>query len=163
MVSLRFIIPAVVLALTVTAMTGCSEHPSAFSHYARIDEAGWRYDDTLRFTPDIAPAVSGELRLGLRHNGNYPYRNLWVEVTTPVAGDSSATRRDTISVELADRYGLWKGTGVGALRQLDTVITPAITVDSGRTIFVRHIMRCDTLPDIEQVGIFIEPSNPLFR
>ncbi|MDE7470758.1 MAG: gliding motility lipoprotein GldH [Paramuribaculum sp.] len=161
MVSLRNIIPAVVIASAATIIAGCTAHPSAFSHYARIDESGWRYDDTLRFTPDIPPAVSGELRLGLRHNGNYPYRNLWVEVTTPVAGDSSAVRRDTVSVELADKYGRWNGTGIGALRQIDTVISPAIMIDSGRTIYVRHIMRCDTLPDIEQVGIFIEPSTPL--
>ena len=111
MVSLRNIISAVVIASAATIIAGCTAHPSAFSHYARIDESGWRYDDTLRFTPDIPPAVSGELRLGLRHNGNYPYRNLWVEVTTPVAGDSSAVRRDTVSVELADKYGRWNGTG----------------------------------------------------
>lgn len=161
MCSMRYMMISAAMVAAAAITTGCSDHPSAFSHYTQIPESGWRYDDTLRFTPDIPPSVSGELRLGLRHNGDYPYRNLWVEVTTPVAGDSTAVRRDTLSVELADRYGHWKGTGLGALRQLDTVITPAITVDSGRTIMVRHIMRCDTLPDIEQVGIFIEPSSPL--
>lgn len=96
--------------------------------------------------------------MGIRHNGSYPYRNLWLEITTPVGSDS-ITMRDTVAIELADRYGLWRGTGLGALRQLRVPVRQNVRVDSGSHILVRHIMRADTLRDIEQVGIFIEKTK----
>lgn len=145
-------------AMTLLLLASCAEKPDSFSSYTTLHDSRWAYDDTLVFTPDIAPAVSGDLTLGLRHNGNYPYRNLWIEVTTPLRGDS-VVRRDTLSIELADKYGLWKGTGVGPLRQVQVTVANDVRVDSGAPVFVRHIMRVDTLPDVEQVGIFIEPSD----
>lgn len=134
----------------------CTPQPEAYSEYATLGKHGWAYDDTLVFVPRIPPAVEGRLSVGLRHNGDYPYRNLWLEVTTPI--DSTHARRDTLSVELADKYGRWRGTGIGALRQIELRVAPHVRVDSAARILVRHIMRLDTLPDIEQVGIFIEPD-----
>lgn len=136
----------------------CSPTPEAFSKYDTLDNAEWPYEDTLVFIPTIAPYAEGELSVGIRHNGSYPYRNLWLEITTPVGSDS-ITMRDTVAIELADRYGLWRGTGLGALRQLRVPVRQNVRVDSGSHILVRHIMRADTLRDIEQVGIFIEKTK----
>lgn len=150
-------IAAVAVAAAALLPAGCTPQPEAYSEYATLGKDGWAYEDTLVFVPQIPPAVEGRLSVGLRHNGDYPYRNLWLEVTTPI--DSTHARRDTLSVELADKFGRWKGTGIGALRQYEITVARHVRVDSGARVLVRHIMRLDTLPDIEQVGIFIEPAE----
>ncbi|MDE6279234.1 MAG: gliding motility lipoprotein GldH, partial [Paramuribaculum sp.] len=67
--------------------------------------------------------------------------------------------RDTLCIELADPFGRWLGTGQGASRQVKASLPHSVSVDSGRTIAVRHLMRLDTVPDIEQVGLFILPDS----
>lgn len=126
--------------------------PSGYSDFHKLPDDGWRYDDTLSFT---TPAASGELRVAVRHSVTYPYRNVWIEVTR-TGPDSGATPvRDTVELELADPFGLWKGTGVGPTRQMEATVERGVKADSGSTVTLRHIMRLDTLPAIEQAGIFI--------
>jgi len=126
--------------------------PSGYSSFTDIDESGWRYSDTLRF--DVDADAEGELRVAVRHSVDYPYSNLWLEVTLP-GTDSLHPERDTLHLELADPFGLWRGKGVGPTRQAEAVVRPHVSLDSGQTVMLRHIMRLDTLPAIEQAGIFV--------
>lgn len=124
-----------------------------YSDFATLPDEGWRYGDSVTF---VTPEAEGELRVAVRHSIKYPYRNIWLEVSRK-GPDSVAAKvvRDTVELELADPFGLWKGTGIGPTRQMETVVSPSVRVDSGSTISIRHIMRLDTLPSIEQTGIFI--------
>lgn len=126
--------------------------PAGHSDFASLPSYGWRYSDTLRFT---TPAATGELRVALRHSIRYPYRNIWLEVSVTPPGDTAVASRDTVEMELADPFGLWRGTGIGPTRQMEATVARAVSVDSGSTVTLRHIMRLDTLPAIEQAGIFI--------
>ena len=130
-----------------------SDFNLGYSDFASLPEDGWRYGDSIVF---VTPEAEGELRVAVRHSIKYPYRNIWLEVSRK-GPDSVAPAivRDTVELELADPFGLWKGTGVGPTRQMETVVAPSVRVDSGSTISIRHIMRLDTLPAIEQTGIFI--------
>lgn len=147
-------------ALATAALVACSRPsaklddfilPSGFSSFTGVDKAGWRYDDTLAFVTD---SVAGELRVAVRHSVAYPYSNLWLEVTRP-GSDSASLLRDTLHLELADPFGLWRGTGVGPTRQVEATVASHVRLDSGQTVTLRHIMRLDTLPAIEQAGIFV--------
>lgn len=124
-----------------------------YSDFATLPDEGWRYGDSVTF---VTPEAEGELLVAVRHSIKYPYRNIWLEVSRK-GPDSVAAKvvRDTVELELADPFGLWKGTGIGPTRQMETVVSPSVRVDSGSTISIRHIMRLDTLPSIEQTGIFI--------
>ncbi len=123
-----------------------------YSDFASLPDEGWRYGDTVTF---ITPEAEGELRVAVRHSIKYPYRNIWLEVSRRGTDSAAIPVCDTVELELADPFGLWKGTGVGPTRQMETVVAPSVKVDSGSTISIRHIMRLDTLPAIEQTGIFI--------
>lgn len=160
---MRKILPAIAAAAVAMA-AACSspggkpetvtpdEARLGYSDFATLPGYGWRYDDTVTF---VTPSARGEMRVAIRHSTRYPYRNVWLEVTR-LAPDSGATPvRDTIELELADPFGLWKGTGVGPTRQMEAVVEPQVKVDSGTVVALRHIMRLDTLPSIEQTGIFI--------
>ncbi len=126
--------------------------PQGFSSYQDIDPKGWAYDDALTFTTD---SVAGDLTVAIRHSVDYPYRNLWLEITRRGADSSARVIRDTIDMELADPFGLWRGNGIGASRQVEATVARGISLDSASTVTVRHIMRLDTLQGIRQAGIFI--------
>lgn len=152
---------AVILLLLVAALTGsCSKQgnvtdlrlPSGYSDFRELPGNGWCYDDTLTF---VTPAAAGEMRVAVRHSSQYPYRNLWLEVSLTAPGTSAPRYRDTVELELADPFGLWRGTGVGPTRQCEAVVAPRVRIDSGTVVNVRHIMRLDTLPAVSQAGIFI--------
>jgi len=62
---------------------------------------------------------------------------------------------------LADRFGRWKGNGIGPSIQTQTIITSGIDISDSTQIHIRHIMRLDTLKGIEQIGITVyTPKAP---
>lgn len=124
-----------------------------------IDINGWRYGNTVTLTPDSADATDC-IALTLRHSHNYDYANLWLEIDydTP---DSTAT--DTIDVTLADEWGRWKGRGSGVTYQLTDTVTLRHSLRRGGAMRIRHIMRMDTLTEIEQIGVTPLPPYHIAR
>ncbi len=130
----------------------CSPRQNDYSKFCNLSPSGWIYDDTLLFVTDIADSVaSGTLTVAVRHNNNYPYSNLWLELTRRSGVDK--TTRDTLNLQLADIYGRWYGNGFGASYQFSDTVNNITRLFRGDTISVRHIMRLDTLPDVEQLGV----------
>ncbi len=144
------------LIVILLALVACSL-PAEQGNYVNVGSDGWLYADTVSHT--ITPAdptdtiVVGTIALAVRHTDAYEYSNLWVEVSY-VGPDS--LHRDTFDVRLADEYGRWLGTGIGVgFQKVDTLLR-GIAVDPRRPLRVRHIMRADTLPDIEQIGLIFK-------
>lgn len=143
-----------ILALiTGSFLASCVTSPNDYSSFVDMPKSGWEYVDTVFFLPQAADSVySGALSVAVRHNNNYPYSNLWLEVTHRTPGE---VFRDTVDLNLANVYGRWEGRGFGPLYQLSDTIVHNRRFVKGNTIMVRHIMRVDTLPDVEQIGISI--------
>lgn len=147
------------IAAVALLAAGCASTDD-YSDYRDMPAYGWAYADSVTFVPHAAPAAKGDLMVALRHSADYPYRNLWIEVTYTLSGSDSPCR-DTLDVELADNFGLWLSHGVGSSRQIALPVRRNVSIDSGIPVSVRHIMRLDTLPRIEQVGLFIvQPNQP---
>lgn len=151
---MRNLLIVILLALFVAA---CSV-PQEQGSFVSVGADGWRYGDTVshivvpRDSADTL--VTGTVAIAVRHTDAYGYANIWVEVSW-LGADS--LRRDTFDVRLADEYGRWLGTGIGVgFQKVDTLLR-GVKVRAEQPLEVRHIMRVDTLPDIEQIGlIFIE-------
>lgn len=150
---------ALIFGAIVCVLYGCSA-PSGDTGgtYVAISPSGWAYGDTVAFDGVQADSASaGRLAVMVRHTSSYPYANLWLEITVPCAdGDSTVYLVDTVNVALADVYGRWLGRGSGVSRfMVDTLHRHYARIDTSITL--RHIMRVDTLPGLEQLGvIFIE-------
>ena len=154
---MRRLSPLIMIAVLTAA---CSVTPSDYSRFTNLPERGWAYGDTVRFTPDtIDPTSPKQLSVAVRHNNDYEYSNLWLEVTYMTA--DSVTCRDTLSMELADVYGHWRGHGSGPSLQVVDTLAHGVALRRGQQVRVRHIMRLDTLPGIEQVGITFLPRETL--
>ncbi len=141
------------------AAASCSRPGNSASGYEAMPPApGWCYSDTLRFPLAHTDSVAaGRVAVGVTHTGAYPCSDLWLEITS--AADGGGVRRDTVCLRLADRNGRWTGHGIGTSFQVADTIARPLTHRSGSPLIVRHIMRRDTLPGIERVGVFFIPEE----
>lgn len=144
---------AVVAVVMAATATSCGGREPDYSSFVRIAESGWAYGDTLRYAVVLPDSVDadGVLTLSVCHNNDYPYANLWLEVSV-ASGDSAATV-DTLDMRLATIHGQWLGRGFGSMYQATDTLGRPLRLGSGQQVKVRHIMRVDTLDDIEQIGI----------
>lgn len=158
---------ASVLAMAA-ALTACKPEFDDHSAFCALPADGWAYGDTVAFEVRKAAAPShGRLALVVRHTDSYAYGNLWLEVSYPQRGtvrpDSVAAAadtlvRDTVNVVLADDYGRWLGRSSGVSHIVTDTLSAAYEYsDSLARVYVRHIMRCDRLPDLEQIGVIFIP------
>ena len=158
---MRMLWPVFAPGLISGCMLGSGyDYRNDYSEYRRIGSEGWRYADTLAFTPVHADTVCrGSLVVALRHDESYPYDELWLEVMTENQdGDNGNVARlchDTLRIVLADRVGSWRGDGIGGSFQLTDTL-PDVVHRSGTPVMVKHIMRVDTLTGVNQVGVFFK-------
>lgn len=129
-----------------------------FSRFADMDsDSGWAYVDTIGFEVSRRDSLScGDLNVAVRHNNEYPYANLWLEVSYI---DGRKRHCDTVNLRLADVYGRWLGKGFGATHQAQIVVAGEIRPTVGSKICVRHIMRTDTLRGIDAVGVIFRTKE----
>lgn len=156
---MKSILTLITLQFVLLLATACGTGERDYSRWAEIPASGWAYGDTLLLTPvDTTLAgndslVNRRLKLGVVHTNAYAYSNLWLEVTYRGAMYSY---RDTVNIPLADVYGRWLGSGLGANYQSEVVLSPHADIDLTRPVAVRHIMRLDTLRAVERVGVTVE-------
>lgn len=156
----RLSIIVVVTLLLSACISDIASKPNSFSDYGEPADCEWLYWRPFVFSPDsIADSsVTGTLLISIRHTAAYPYSNIWVELSNGMPDDSATYRCDTFDIELADAFGHWYGKGMGvSLRRTDTVATN-YTIHRGQPLTLRHIMRTDTLPQVEQVGLIFLPN-----
>lgn len=143
---------ALVCICVMATLSGCRRNGEYPGQFITIDNTRWEYGDTLTFNQSrdtIADDVI-EVELALRHTEDYPYANLWVELSY-LTGDTIEV--DTFNIRMADDFGRWYGKGARPVVTLvDTLALNALPTPD--TYFkLRHIMRVDALTDIEQIGL----------
>jgi gliding motility-associated lipoprotein GldH len=143
----------ITISLFITLCLGaCVPGHNDYSEFTNISADGWPYNQPLTFIPVVADSVcTGTMTITIRHGNAYPYRNIWLEICHQ--GESGAIAHDTINMELADIYGRWHGSGLGTDFQYTDTLGHSFRLYRDSHIRIRHIMRNDTLPSIEQVGI----------
>ena len=149
--------PLVVLLLVLlSACTGTLYH-----RFYPVENGLWAKTDTLEYVfsggqaGDNAYCINADVRL----RASYKYKDLLmgVEVVTP---DDSLLVVDTLVCNVHDDFGRRAGATAGVLYQLSsspTLVNP-VTADS-LVIRLSHIMDCDTLDGVTDVGIRISVSN----
>lgn len=148
-----------IAAVMMFGIIACRPEITEDSEFHAVPARGWAYGDTLTFEPGLSDSiVEGRLAVAVRHSSAYIFGNLWIEVTIPPAPGDSVAEVDTFNVVLADDYGKWLGRGSGvSFVKVDT-LPGRHAIERGRNVAVRHIMRVDTVTDIEQVGIIFLKS-----
>lgn len=146
-----------VLLFVLLTVTGCTPKPNDSSDLRAFDNAEWIYGRSVEFLPEMTDsAAQMDVVLLLRHGNGFEYSDLWLEVRRPV-GDTVAV--DTFDIALADKAGNWYGKGLGLSFQKQDTLYRNVTVARNKPWRVRHIMRCDTLSNIEQIGMGFDQTG----
>jgi gliding motility-associated lipoprotein GldH len=147
------------LAVAVLAVS-CGKG-KIYSEYKSIDpEKGWSQNDSVVFEPEIND-LDGlfNVYVNVRHADTYPYRNLYIFLTTIYPDGRQMT--DTLECMLADEQNHWKGNGAGDLWDNSILLKSNIRFPlKGKYKFIYvHGMRVDPLPQVLDVGLTIENAK----
>jgi gliding motility-associated lipoprotein GldH len=142
------------LLLLLLLLTSCAKD-EIFSDFRSFPDAEWNKQKAMRFEATVREiSIPYDLIIELRHNNQYPFRNIWlyVECQTP----SGSLQTDTMGGILADSYGKWYGKGLSlysySLKYQENVQYP----DSGTYVYtIRHGMRSDMLKGVSDIGLRI--------
>ncbi len=143
-------------AITATLLGACKPDPKVLMYEYRSME-GKRLDrrDTLVFDlPEITRTGVYALSIGVRLGNTYPYGEMWLGMEG-ILHNPDTMVRDTMRIATITPGGMPRGTGL-ALRQFETD-TLATRLHKGQTGTVRlfHIMACETVPEVLDIGIKI--------
>lgn len=116
--------------------------------------------DTAVFTFENRDTTrSKDLFLVVRNNDAYPFRNLYLLVS--LRSPKALVSTDTLQYLMADKWGRWLGTGIGA--EKESVLTYRLDriFDQLGTYELKIIqgMRRDSLQGITSVGYLLEDSK----
>ncbi|MGN0213779.1 MAG: gliding motility lipoprotein GldH [Muribaculaceae bacterium] len=148
-----------VVAIILVCLGACSPKHSSYSEFSDVPKDGWAHNSPLYFTPHYGDSLGFyDIAVAIRHDQAYEFRNL--SITADFIGDNYRLKRRIINVELADKYGTWKGSGFGALYQFKQVVLTHVPANSVHRIVLWQTMSDrDTVRNINDVGIIITPSK----
>ncbi|MDX9928481.1 MAG: gliding motility lipoprotein GldH [Bacteroidales bacterium] len=147
-----------ILAL-VAFLVSCRQNIT-FTGQVNFGPEGWSKNAPARFTTEITDTTSASsVKIILRTGSDYPFRNIYLFVTTHAPGGFTMT--DTLEYMIADAKGNRYGKGTGDIRELrlnyrTNVFFPA----SGLFVFeIEQAMRTEPLKGVYDIGLRIERES----
>lgn len=147
---------AILLLVLLSACTGTFYH-----RFYPVENALWAKTDTLEYI--FSGSQSGNqvycINADVRVRASYRYKDLLMGVKV-VTSDGSQLVSDTLVCNVYDDNGRREGTTAGLLYQLSsnsTLVNPVVA--DSLVIRLSHVMGCDTLDGVTDVGIRISVSN----
>lgn len=141
-------------------MTACNEN-TVYHSYQTLPEEGWAKSDTLSFQIPIIDSVPPTMRLfaEVRNRSNYPYRNLHLFISQNLQ-DSTVFQIDTLTINLADSTGKWKGKGWGSIYQSAIFFKSVRPLHSGNYTFkIISGMKDEMMNGLNDIGIRVEKQH----
>jgi len=132
--------------------------PAMVNQITEIPDGEWRFSDAKRFTAEINDTLTPCNYYALiRHGGNYAYQNLILYFKTYYPDNTYIV--DTIDCPMADPSGRWLGKGLGDLLDNRVLFKRNVRFKMTGTynFEIQHAMRSDTVHEIYDIGILIEP------
>jgi gliding motility-associated lipoprotein GldH len=117
----------------------------------------WDLENVIFFKPQIIDTTTSDnIYLTIRTGSSYPFRNIWLFVTTTSPAGKSIT--DTLQYMLADEKGKWYGKGFGDIHELNLPFKTMVYFPrKGAYSFgIRHGMRAEKLKSVYDIGLRIE-------
>jgi gliding motility-associated lipoprotein GldH len=99
---------------------------------------------------------SNNVIFNIRTGSSYPFRNIYLFVTTTSPNGKSIT--DTLQYNLADEKGKWYGKGFGDIHELDLPYKSNVyfPVKGTYQFKIQHGMRIEDLKSVYDFGVRIE-------
>ena len=125
-------------------------------------DSSWPSPVVQRFTLEVKDAGTPKnIIFVVRNNNDYPYSNLFLITDLHKTGENRH-KTDTLNYVMARPDGAWLGQGFGKVKEIDFLYRHNFVFPSNGTYIldIRHGMRQNPLPGIEDIGLKIESVKP---
>ncbi|MCX6326122.1 MAG: gliding motility lipoprotein GldH [Bacteroidia bacterium] len=146
-----------VLILTYLILLSSCSSNIVFTDSLVMPEKTWRLLDISAFKIPITDTVnSNNIFFTIRTGSSYPFRNIYLFVTTSSPDGTSIT--DTLQYNLADENGKWYGKGFGDIHELNLPYKSNVyfPVKGTYQFKIQHGMRIENLKGVYDFGLRIE-------
>ncbi|HKK76381.1 MAG TPA: gliding motility lipoprotein GldH [Saprospiraceae bacterium] len=145
----------VLLLLCLFSFTACQD---SFIYDQAVEPSGntWTYDQALNFDFNVQDtSLRYEFLLDIKHSHDYPFQNLYTRITTVFPDDTE--QQDIVSLELANKLGLWEGKCRGDFCALTIALQERARFDTPGDYQLRfeQYSRQDSLPGLEEFRLRI--------
>jgi len=119
----------------------------------------WKFADIPSFRIPVKDTInSNNIFFIIRTGSSYPYRNIYLFITTTAPDGKSIT--DTLRYDLADGKGNWYGKGFGDIHELKLPYKSNVffPVSGTYQIDIQHGMRIEDLKGVYDFGLRVEKT-----
>jgi len=146
----------VLLITSLMLVCSCSSN-IVYTGSESMKDNKWELQNVPAFNVTVTDTVnSNNVFFIIRTGSSYPFRNIYLFVTTTSPDGRSLT--DTLQYNLADEKGNWFGRGFGDIHELDLKYKSNVyfPVKGNYQFSIRHGMRIEDLEGVYDFGIRIE-------
>jgi gliding motility-associated lipoprotein GldH len=145
-----------VFAIMIFLSSSCDRNV-IFSDSVAMEKNNWNLMNALSFNVPVGDTInSNNVYFTIRTSSSYPFRNIYLFVTTISPEGKSIT--DTLQYYLADDKGKWYGKGFGDISELNLPYKSNVYFPLKGTYHfkVRHGMRTEDLKGVYDFGMRVE-------
>ena len=147
------------LAILFIFLCGCTNtyDKNTYLKLQSVNSDSWNRKDTVKINlTDITNIGDKDLSVELRHENNYPYKNVGLEIIS-FSGDS-ILNRDTVNIIITDENDNWSGRGWGSLFEVSTPLNNSFNNQDSvvNVIKIVPFLRDPNINVINAVGILIK-------
>ncbi len=136
-----------ILLLFLLPFFSCTDEKIIFQD---IENQTWLQSESITFKIEEIQSINENTNLILRYSENYPYQNLWIQVSLEPSGSTPKFSRKNI--QLAQTDGKWIGKKKGATYSLSVPLTDMECEGSCDLVLVQN-MRDERLVGIQSIGL----------
>jgi gliding motility-associated lipoprotein GldH len=146
-----------VLILTSQLLLSSCNSNVIFSDSKVMNKNTWNLTDIPSFKVKVTDTInSNNVIFTLRTGSSYPFRNIYLFVTTTSPDGKSIT--DTLQYSVADESGNWLGKGFGDIHELNLTYKSNVyfPVKGIYQFNIQHGMRNEDLAGVYDIGLRVE-------
>ncbi len=147
------LLPAILMILALVSCNGNLIYKDVYE----MPDSEWNLYNVPDFTFQIVDTTKRtDIFFTLRTGSQYPYRNIFLFVTTKAPDGMSIT--DTLEYSVADEKGNWLGKGFGDINEIRLPFRQNVYFPMKGTyhIMIRHGMRTENLKGVYDIGLSVE-------
>lgn len=148
-----------VLMITLLGFTAC-QNDTIFEQVVKPEAETWLYHTPAEFDFSIQDtSIRYDFLLDIKHSEDYPFQNLYTKIKTSFP--DATTQEDVVSLELADKLGLWEGKCRAGYCFLTIALQEGarFALLGDYSLDFEQFTRTDSLPGVAELTLRITPSN----
>jgi gliding motility-associated lipoprotein GldH len=148
---------AFVLILNLLLLLSSCNSKVLYTESFVMPEKTWALMNTPVFTVPVSDTInSNNVIFTIRTGSSYPFRNIYLFVTTTSPDGKSIT--DTLQYNIADEKGKWYGKGFGDIHELSLPYKSNVyfPVKGSFQFKIQHGMRIEDLKGVYDFGLRVE-------